>query len=271
MGSPQERGVRRRCAGVPLLSCAVVLLLPLPAAASAPAPGAGMRTAPRPTASSDAEAFGTTGWETRLAQRLADVLGERTPGARGGTEGHGSGLPLPPLFGPHGHPGDGHGGLVEVGDQADRPVLGESGPSTDDEESGETAEEGAAPGDEPLDTRARARTQARAEGYTAAQAQEQAETRPQKPPGGTADQDGGWSPAPVAPDDKVAGADVGVDEPRRPQDSSPQQRPPDETVSGVPAAAGAPAGPVLPVLPLGAGLASLGLGLAFLALRLRRN
>ncbi|MBW1602302.1 hypothetical protein JJV70_09300 [Streptomyces sp. JJ66] len=38
-----------------------------------------------------------------------------------------------------------------------------------------------------------------------------------------------------------------------------------------PVAADAPTGPVLPVLSLGAGLTSLGLGLAFIALRLRRG
>jgi hypothetical protein len=276
MGAPpdERRGAFRRCTGVPMLSCAVVLLLPLPAAASGIAPGAGARTVPRATASSDveAEAFGTPGWETRFAQRLADSLGDRPFGTHGGTGGHGPDLPLPPLFGPHGHPGD-----VEAGAQADRPgpALGGSGPSTEDDESGESEEPGARPEEAaPSDARLQARAQARAEGYTAAQ--EQTEPRQQPPPGGTADQHGAWSPAPVAPDDKVAGTDGGsdarADGPHRAQDASPQQRPPaDEPVSGVPAAAGAPAGPVLPVLPLGAGLASLGLGLAFLALRLRRN
>ncbi|MDT0379034.1 hypothetical protein RM572_09650 [Streptomyces sp. DSM 42041] len=308
---------RRRCSGVPLLSCAVVLLLPAPALAASAAPTAsapGARTAPRAVAP-----YGTPPsdgrWGERLSQRLADVLGEhprsphapyprhhpRDPGdphhprhAHDGREGT---PPLPPLFGPHEHAWTGSpatrarsGGQPVAGTDASGPwqhrspgeaagghahphpgpasPTREPGATLQDAEPGGTGPAGArrADGPAPADTgRAGASPGGlRARAGTGTEATGQAVEDPAAPAQG-----GMWSPAPVAPQDTVAGAA----DPGRPQAGPPRQSPAGDGAAeaAAPAAAAAPAGPILPVLPLGAGLTCLGLGLAFLALRLRRG
>ncbi|MGD9482736.1 hypothetical protein WDH52_05655 [Streptomyces sp. TRM70308] len=69
----------------------------------------------------------------------------------------------------------------------------------------------------------------------------------------------GWVPLPDGPQETFGSYDLYAD---YAEESEPRPEP---------VAAGTTSGPVLPVLSLGAGLASLGLGLAFIALRLRRG
>ncbi|MFR9673011.1 hypothetical protein [Streptomyces sp. TR06-5] len=84
-----------------------------------------------------------------------------------------------------------------------------------------------------------------------------------------------WSPAPVAPRDATrdgterTGTERTGTEPSEPAEGGGRAALHDE--GAAPAGARASAGPVVPVLSLGAGFASLGLGLAFLALRMRRG
>lgn len=289
MGSPRRCGTQgavrtaRRGSGFPLLSCAVVLLLSAPAVA-AQAPG--VRVVPRPAASPGADGFGAW-WGDRPTGRTAGLPGEEqweaTPGAP-------LPLPLPPLFGHHrererpqarrpaGHgeqtgartrPGRAPAGGAAAGERG----VPEHGAPTPPEVRGGTddAARGSAPTGHPGgDSTGGARTPGDPTG--APSGSNPAPPRPGASPGGSDGPDAAddlWSPAPVASEDAGAGAA----EPGPPQAGPPQREASGSRTDepGVPAASEVPVGPLLPVLPLGAGLTSLGLGLAFLALRLRRG
>ncbi|OEU96134.1 hypothetical protein [Streptomyces oceani] len=95
------------------------------------------------------------------------------------------------------------------------------------------------------------------------------------PPGG---KPVAWSPAPVvSPSDTSADRSAGASpHPRTDPDSRDHARrdgdsPHERRFREAPASTPGSGGPLLPVLPLGAGLAFLGLGLGFLALRLRQR
>jgi hypothetical protein len=240
-----------RCSGIPLLSCALVALAPVPAA-GAPMPGP--RPVPRAVAASP-----TPGPDALRPGGPAEASAERP--------GHGprsANLPLPPLFGrhsqhggrphaqvhtqaeAHGHQDEGgrhrtRGGSAAADAHGDRTdTTGSEGRSADpspDTSPGTDARDGAGGDRGPLPSPS-------------------STTAPQDGPASGGGDVRPWSPAPVASGD----ADRTVAGGAEPAAAAAEAAP-----------AAAPAGPMLPVLPLGAGMTSLGLGLAILALRLRRG